>query len=155
MTHHCVKGLGIFICENKDQFFLLFLLPCTSCSFDNLRPNLLHCLQQEGKLPGRTKKPLKHYHETGEGGRTSAVRLRKGINIPYGSVPPQGSKSNKRRLASLDLKPKVIRLGDGGQVGGRLTDSLNCLLSKLSYSRSALPINSHTSPPPATNKRRQ
>ena len=46
------------------------------------------------------------------GARTSAVLFRNGGSIPNGSVPPQGSKSNKRRLASPDLKAKVIRLGD-------------------------------------------
>ena len=46
-------------------------------------------------------------------------------------------KSNKRRLTSLDLNAKVIILRDGGQVSGRSRDSLDCLLSKWSDSRSA------------------
>ena len=74
-------------------------------------------------------------------------------NMPNGSVPPKGSKSNKRRLTSLDMRAKLVRLGDEWQVSGRSTDSLDCLLSKWSYSRSALPTDSHTSPPPtSTNK---
>ena len=33
-------------------------------------------------------------------------------------------------------------------MNGRSTDSIDCLLSYLSYSRSALPTDSHTNPPP-------
>ena len=44
---------------------------------------------------------------------------------------------------------KVIRLGDGLQVSGKSTAFLDCLLSKWSDSRSALQIDSHTSPPPS------
>ena len=72
-------------------------------------------------------------------GAITSVLLRKGGNIPYGSVPPWGSKSNKRHLTSLDLKAKVVRLGDGWQVSSRSTASLDCLLSKWFNSRSALP----------------
>ena len=57
--------------------------------------------------------------------------------------------SNKRHLTSLDLKAKVVRLGDGWQVSGRSIATLECLLSKWSDSRSALPNDSHTSPPPS------
>ena len=56
----------------------------------------------------------------------SAVLLRKGRIIPNGSVPPLGSKSNKRRLTSLDLKAKVVKPGDGWQVSGRSTDYQDC-----------------------------
>ena len=35
----------------------------------------------------------------------------------------------RRRLTSLDLKAKVIKLRDGWQVTSRSTDSLDCLLS--------------------------
>ena len=80
------------------------------------------------------------------GARTLAVLLTKRGNIPKRSVPPHGSKSNKRHLTSLDLKAKVTRLGDGWQVSSRSTDSLDCLLWKWSHSRSALPTDSHTSP---------
>ena len=52
----------------------------------------------------QTNKPQKHNTKTWA--ITSAVHLRKGGNIPKGSVPPYGSKSNKRRLTSLDLKAK-------------------------------------------------
>ena len=41
-----------------------------------------------------------------------------------GSVAPCGLKCKKRRLNSLDLKTKVIRLGDGWQENGSSTDSL-------------------------------
>ena len=61
---------------------------------------------------------------TATGARTSAVLFRKRGNIPKGSVPPQGSKFNNRRLTSLDLKGKVARLGDGWQVSGKSTDSV-------------------------------
>ena len=40
----------------------------------------------------------------------------------------------KRRLTSLDLNAKVVRLGDGWQVSCRSTASLDCLLSKWSDS---------------------
>ena len=46
------------------------------------------------------------------------VFLRKIGNIPNGTVPPYGSKSNKRRLTSLDLKAKMVTLADGWQVSG-------------------------------------
>ena len=61
----------------------------------------LPCLQKAGKLPRRTRRrntTLKR------GARISAVLLRKRGNVPNGSVPPWGSKSNKRRLTSLDLE---------------------------------------------------
>ena len=62
-------------------------------------------LQQAGKLPKRTS----HRNTTlGRVARTSAVLLRKRGNMPDGSEPPQGSKSNKRRLTSLDMKAKVV-----------------------------------------------
>ena len=57
-------------------------------------------------------------------------------------------KSKKRRLTSLDLKAKVVSYGDGWQVSGRSTDSLDFLPSKWSESRSALRTDLHTSPPP-------
>ena len=44
----------------------------------------------------QTNKPPKHYIKMGA--ITSTVLLRKRGYIPNGSVPPQGSKSNKRRL---------------------------------------------------------
>ena len=44
---------------------------------------------------------------------------------------------------------KVVKLGDGWQVSSRPTASLDCLLSKWSDSRSALPTDPHTSPPPS------
>ena len=65
----------------------------------------------------------------------------------------QGSKSSRRRSTSLDLKEKVIKLGGGWQVKCRSTDSLDCLLSKWSDSRSALPTDSHTSPPPGPTRK--
>ena len=36
----------------------------------------------------------------------------------------------KRLLTSLDLKEKVVNVGEGWQVSGRSTDSLDFLLSK-------------------------
>ena len=56
------------------------------------------------------------------------------------------------RLTSLDLTAKVIKLGDGWQMTSRSTDSLDCLLSKWSDSRSAFPTDSHTSPPPGQTR---
>ena len=87
------------------------------------------------------------------GAITSAVLLKRG-NIPNGSVPPYRSKSNKRCPTSLDLKAKMVRLGDGWQVSGRLTAFLDCFLSKWSESRSALPTDSPSSPPPSRTSRR-
>ena len=64
----------------------------------------LACLQQAWKLPRRTSRRNTALRR---GAITSAVLLRKRGNIPIGSVPPYGSKSNKRRLTSLDLNAKV------------------------------------------------
>ena len=66
-----------------------------------------------------------------------------------GQKPPWGSKSNKKRLTSLDLKAKEVSLGDGWQVSGRSTDPLECSPSKWSESRSALLTDTHSSPPPS------
>ena len=67
-----------------------------------------------------SNKPPKHC-TIWRGAITSAVLLRKMRTIPYGSVPPSGSKSNKRRLTSPDLKAKVVRLGHEWQVSSRST----------------------------------
>ena len=88
----------------------------------------------------QTNKPPKHYTKTG--GHNISSSLKKKGNIPNGSVPPKMSKSNKRRLTSLYLNAKVVRLGDEWQVRGRSTASLDCLLSKWSDSRPALPTDS-------------
>ena len=69
--------------------------------------------QQAGKLPRRTSRRNTALRR---GAITSAVLLRKRGNIPFRSVPPQGSKSNKRRLTSLDPNAKVVRLGVGWHV---------------------------------------
>ena len=74
---------------------------------------------------------------------------------PTSSWPPQAADphteqlSNKRCLTSLDLKAKVMRHSDRWQVSSKSTDSLDdCLLSIWSNSRSAVPTDSHTNPPP-------
>ena len=81
-----------------------------------------------------TTKTNKHpEHCTKTGATTSAVFLRKRGNIPNDSVPPLGSNSNNIRLTSLDLKAKVVRLGDGCQVRCRsrvYRRWVSCLMSK-------------------------
>ena len=49
---------------------------------------ILACLRQTGKLPRRTSRR----NTTLRPARTSAVSLRKRVNMPNGSVPPYGSK---------------------------------------------------------------
>ena len=58
-----------------------------------------------------------HYSKTGVHNISSSLTKRE--NTPNGSVPPYGSKYNKRRSTSLDLKTKVVRLGDVWQVSVR------------------------------------
>ena len=104
----------------------------------------LACLQQAGKLPRRTS----HRNTTQKRGTITSAVLKKFRKHTQWVSAIIRVKSNKRRLASLDLKAKVVKLGDGWQVSGRSTDTLKCLLSKWSDSRSVLPTDSHTSPPP-------
>ena len=86
------------------------------------------------------------------GAKPSAVLLKSG-NIPNGSVPSSGSKSNKRRLTSLDLKAKVIRLRDGwkAQINAPWT-----AYYKIDQTEDELYQPTHTSPhtppPPPTNR---
>ena len=51
--------------------------------------------------------------------------------------------------APLGLKAKVVRLGDGWQVDGRSSGSLDCFQSKWADSISAFPTDLQTRPPPA------
>ena len=78
-----------------------------------------------GKLPRRTSRRNTTLRREAI---TSAVLIRKRGNRPNGSVSPWGSKSNK---------------------SCRSTASMDCLLLESSNSRSALPTDSHTSPPPS------
>ena len=96
----------------------------------------LACLHQAGKLPRRTScQKMGNYNIS-----SSLKKKRKHIQWVSATIRV---KSNKRRLSSLDLNAKVVRLGDGWQVSSRSTASLDWLLSKWSNSRSALPTDSH------------
>ena len=110
-------------------------------------------LSPASKKSIQTKKLHKHWSETGfqnistslEKKRMPCSSLLPRENIPNGSVSPYRSKSNKvkRRRTSHDLKAEGARLGDGWQVGGRSTGSLDYVLSKWSDSRSDLPTDWH------------
>ena len=93
--------------------------------------------------PTEINKTPKHYTMMG-GHNISSSLKKKRKHTQWVSA----SKSNKRHLTSLDLKAKVVRLGDGWHVSGRSIASLDCS-SKWSNSRSVLPTDSHTSQPPS------
>ena len=92
----------------------------------------------------QTNKATKHYAKTGSQNINSL--LRKKETYPMGHSLHKGQSQIKRRLAAIYLNQKVVSLGDGWQVSGRLTDSLQ-MPSKLFDIRSALPTDSHSSPP--------
>ena len=103
-------------------------------------------VHQAGILPrwtSRQNTTLRH------GAITPAGLWRKRGNIPNGSVPPEGSKSNKRWVVSFALEAKVIRLRNRWQVSGRSTDSPGLLIVKINRqvsltNRLALQSNTHT-----------
>ena len=69
------------------------------------------CLSPASRESSQTERPPKRYTEIGA--RTSAVLLRKRVNNLNTSLSQYGSMSKKRRQTSLDLKAKVIRVGNG------------------------------------------
>ena len=60
----------------------------------------------------------------------------------------------KQEMPDLNQpEDKGESLADGWQLSGRSKNSMDCLLPKLSDSKSAIPTNSHTSPPPSPTSR--
>ena len=94
----------------------------------------------------QTKEPPKYHSET-RGQSLTRLLQKKRKHTQWVSAT-LGIQIQQEPLASRDLKAKVVRLGDGWQVDGRFTGSLDCYTSKLADSISALQTYSHTRPPP-------
>ena len=103
---------------------------------------------QLGNYPD--EKPLKHY--TKQGGQHTWVCFglfggpEKEETYPMGQYLYKGPSITRDAWPHSTWRPKVVSLRDGWQMIGRSTACLDCLLSKWSDSRSALPTDSHTSP---------
>ena len=76
----------------------------------------------------QTNKPRKQY--TKMWGLNISSSLNRKIKHSQWIRAPLGSKSNKRHLTSLELKARVVSLGNRWQVSYRSSDSLDCLPSK-------------------------
>ena len=85
-------------------------------------------LSPASRETSQTNKPPKYCTMTR--GQTISSSLKKKRKHTQWVRAPIRSKSNKRRLTSLDLKANEVRLGDGWQVSDRSTESLDCLPSK-------------------------
>ena len=87
----------------------------------------LACRQQSGKLPTQTRSRNTTLRR---GAIISAFSLEKEETYPMGQCHHKDQSLTRDALTSVDLKAKVIRLGDRWQFSGRSTDSLDFLLSK-------------------------
>ena len=85
-------------------------------------------LSQVSRETTQTNKPPKHYTKTEA--ITSKVLLKEKRKHKQWISATIRVKSSKRRLTSIDLKAKVVRLLDEWQVTIRSTAYLDCLLSK-------------------------